>query len=110
MSMISPAVGSNDPRIAPDRDLASGGAGRDRVTVRTTDGDSATISPQAAALTDLTQSIGEENAAAATASVKDFDDAAQLVKQLTAQIAANVPNAASAQANIDPRVALSLLS
>ena len=110
MSMISPAAGSNDPRITNDRDLAPGGTGRNRVTLRTTDGDTATISQQAAALSDITQSIGEENAAAAAGSVKDFDDAAKFVKELTAQIAAGGPAAAAAQANINPRVALSLLS
>jgi hypothetical protein len=110
MSMISPTAGSNDPRIAPDRDLAPGGAGRDRVTTRTTAGDTATISRQAAALSDITRSVGEENAAAAAGSVRDVDDAAQLVKQLTAQLASSGYNAVSAQANIDPRAALNLLS
>jgi hypothetical protein len=112
VSIINPAGTPSDPRIGPDQTSSPGARrqSRDQDAASGNDAANVTLSNQAAVLTQTHQLAGAENEAAALGAPEDVDRAAQLVKQLAAQIAKDPTQAKSAQARLHPRAVLNLIS
>ena len=112
MSIINPAGTPSDPRIGCEQTPSSGARrqARDGDAGSGTDAANVTLSHQAASLTQVHQLAGAENEAAALGAPEDVDRAAELVRQLTAQIAKDPTQAKSAQAHLHPRAVLNLIA
>ena len=111
MPTIDPTGSPIDPRIGTGQLPADG-------TQRRREGETGTRGTEAArvnlsdhaSLSRLQALAHAENVAAAEGSVGDIDRATEAVKQLTAQISQQGRGAFAAQANVNPRAALNLLS
>lgn len=112
MTLINPAGSPNDPRIGSERTPSQGTHRRpDSAPAKLgTDAAKVTISHQAAAVSETLRLAHSENVAAAGGSLQDIDQASVLVKRLAKQISEQPAAAHSAQARINPKSALNLLS
>ena len=110
--MINPAGSPNDPRIGPEQTPSQGTHRRPHSdpAKQGTDAATVTISDQAAAVSETLRLAHSENVAATGGSVEDIDQATNLVKALAKQISEQPGAAQNAQARINPKSALNLLS
>ncbi len=111
-TVINSAGPPNDPRIGPDQ-TSSHSPRRppesDR-TGRDTDAAKVAVSHHASAVSEKLRLAHSENVAAAAGSVEDINRASALVKTLAKQISDQPAAALSAQAGINAKSALNLLS
>ena len=111
---INPTGGPNDALVHPEQTPARAARQTQdadhHAAAQSTDAAKVTISHQAAFVSDTMRVVNAENVASARSSVSDIGRASELVKTLASQISEEPTVAIGAQALIDPRVALNLLS
>jgi hypothetical protein len=111
-TVINPTGTPNDPRIGGEQTHSQGSRRRSDSdpAKQSTDAAKVTISHQAEAVSEKLRLVQSENVASAASSVADISRASELVKEVAQQISAQPAAALSAQARIDPKSALNLLS
>jgi hypothetical protein len=111
MSIINPTGAPTDPQIGTEQAPADGARRRRGGHAVEQGNEAARVSlSDHAAISQTRQLAQAENLAAAQGTVGDIDRASELVKQLAAQISEQGSQASAAQARINPRAALNLIS